>query len=66
MDWLLLYFYSAEDYSAGRGVLKSAVEDTGLTSDVEPKRKRHTLNRLRPSSIQKPEPDNRQLKTAVC
>jgi hypothetical protein len=58
MDWLFLYFYSAEDYS-GRGVLKSAVEDTGLTSDVEPKRKRHTPYCLSPSSIQKPEPDER-------
>jgi hypothetical protein len=33
IDWLLLSFWSAEDYSAARSLFKSAVEESDLSSD---------------------------------
>ena len=40
--YLCLAYYSADDYSAARALLKLAVEETDISTDVEPKRKRRT------------------------
>jgi len=45
--------------------LKLAVEETDLSSDLEPKRKRRTPERYSPSQIKKPKTLERQPMTAV-
>ena len=63
--YLCLAYYLAEDYSAARALLKLAVEETDLSTDVEPKRKRRTPDRPSPSPIRKAKNGDRRPMTVI-
>ena len=60
IDCLFLSLESAENCSASRGLLKLTVEETDLSSDIEPKGKQYTHNGLSPLLIHKQKSDNNQ------